>query len=448
LRYGFASNSNNGTVTIAAGSTTASIYIQTDGDNLDEADESIALELFNPSGSASFAGGGNTLSALGFILDDDGSTVADLSLAGSAATVGEDYLRPQMLEIPVELSRISDSEQTFSVRAIDGTAVAGRDYTLVNTSVTFAAGQTVAAVRVKILPDAEVEPTENFELHFSHQSGRAFSGQATPVSVEIRNHLIFTEDSDDIRLSNRAENVHALDGDDIVRAKGGNDVVKGGDGNDQIFGGGGTDKIFGQSGNDRLIGNGGQDRLLGAGGSDTIKGGGGADTVKGGGSSDQIKGGGHNDLLIGNGGTDQLFGNAGNDTLKGSAGKDQLNGGGGSDILSGGGGADRLVGGKGHDQLSGNAGHDFLEAGRGNDTLSGNAGADTFAFSRGHGKDVVTDFEVGIDTIEIGRGASRMRALDFVQDGSDVVVSFRNVEITFEDITVSEIRDADNFLFT
>ena len=49
--------------------------------------------------------------------------------------------------------------------------------------------------------------------------------------------------------------------------------------------------------------------------------------------------------------------------------------------------------------------------------------------------------------IEIGRGASRFRQIDFEQIGDDVQISFRNVEILVENNTVDDLAVGDHFLF-
>ncbi|MEM7795680.1 MAG: hypothetical protein AAF579_14670, partial [Cyanobacteria bacterium P01_C01_bin.118] len=65
--------------------------------------------------------------------------------------------------------------------------------------------------------------------------------------------------------------------------------------------------------------------------------------------------------------------------------------------------------------------------GIGNDTLtgdnfSGGQGADTFAFTVGHGTDVITDFEVGIDTIGLLDGLS-FGAITQTLQGSDLLLN-------------------------
>ena len=89
----------------------------------------------------------------------------------------------------------------------------------------------------------------------------------------------------------------------------------------------------------------------------------------------------------------------GNDLLAGDAGDDRLEGGRGNDLLQGGAGNDKLLGGEGADTLDG---------GTGVDVLAGGLGADCFVFNARHAAQAtITDFECGIDRIEIAglRGA-------------------------------------------
>lgn len=205
-----------------------------------------------------------------------------------------------------------------------------------------------------------------------------------------------------------------------VRTYSGDDLITLGDGNNAVYSGIGRDTLQGGNGQDMLVAGNGADHLAGEGGNDTLLGGKGGDTAVGG---------------------------AGEDTLKGNGGNDWLSGGGGNDRVLGGGGRDSLLGGYGHDTLFGGNGHDRIQGQKGSDVLTGGSGRDTFVFNRDDGHDTITDFELGIDHIQIGRGASSFGQLDFDQQGNDVLVSFRNVEITIEDITVDQIQQADNFLF-
>lgn len=207
------------------------------------------------------------------------------------------------------------------------------------------------------------------------------------------------------------------------------DFIFAGSGNDAVAGMSGNDTLWGQSGNDIIQGNHGSDKLFGGDGNDSLLGGTGRDLLVGDLGDDLMKGGNGNDRLLGGVGRDTMFGDLGADRLYGRSGSDEL---------TGGNGWDQLYGGKGHDTLIGQVG---------NDILHGGAGADHFVFHRGHGNDTILDFTIGQDKIVIGRGASWFGQLDFAQQGDDVLVSFSDVTILVENVTLAEIQDADNFLF-
>ena len=109
--------------------------------------------------------------------------------------------------------------------------------------------------------------------------------------------------------------------------------------------------------------------------------------------------------FVGNRFRNEFAGQDGDDRLSGSGGRDVLAGAGGDDRLYGGSGDDTLDGDAGDDRLDGGSGHDFLDGGKGADTLSGDGGVDFFLFAkvshsgRGRGRDVITDFVPGDDTI-------------------------------------------------
>lgn len=91
-------------------------------------------------------------------------------------------------------------------------------------------------------------------------------------------------------------------------------------------------------------------------------------------------------------------------TLSGGGEEDFIDGANGKDVLYGLGGNDTLLGGTGKDSLFGGTGRDWLDGGVGDDRLNGGAGADTFRFQGLFGRDVVSDFEVGVDRIQFDPG--------------------------------------------
>ncbi|MHA7773315.1 alpha/beta hydrolase family protein [Roseibium sp. M-1] len=117
------------------------------------------------------------------------------------------------------------------------------------------------------------------------------------------------------------------------------------------------------------------------------------------------------DLLGGRGGNDALEGFEGNDHLKGRGGDDRLLGGAGNDILDGGDGNDRLV------------------DGTGEDVLIGGGGADIFVFVADGVCDLIEDFQVGIDRIDLSlAGITSFDQLTIAAPGwwQDVEISYGN----------------------
>ena len=104
-----------------------------------------------------------------------------------------------------------------------------------------------------------------------------------------------------------------------------------------------------------------------------------------------------NAVIDGGSGNDRLYGGSGNDTLRGGSGNDRLYGGKGDDLLDGGTGNDSLYGSYGDDVLLGGSGNDRLYGSRDNDSLDGGDGADRLygssgndSLSGGEGKDYLS----------------------------------------------------------
>lgn len=75
-----------------------------------------------------------------------------------------------------------------------------------------------------------------------------------------------------------------------------------------------------------------------------------------------------------------------------------------NDFLTGNGNNNLISGGLGNDTLKGEGGDDILIGGPGNNTLTGGAGADTFQYlAGGSGHDVITDFAVGTDKLDLSQ---------------------------------------------
>lgn len=220
--------------------------------------------------------------------------------------------------------------------------------------------------------------------------------------------------SDVIQGNDAANEILGKFGEDTIDGGLGDDRIYGQRGHDEIAGGGGNDGLYGGYGSDTLLGGDGKDLLFGAIGDDLMQGGAGTDYIVGDVGNDTAFGGGGADTIYGNGGKDELSGGTGSDWIHGGSGTDVIAGDAGNDTLLGGSGADVITGGDGYDALSGGSGGDTLEGGGQADTLTGGSGADVFVFTAvsdsaiGAGEDVITDFETGIDLLDLQALASGM----------------------------------------
>ena len=113
-------------------------------------------------------------------------------------------------------------------------------------------------------------------------------------------------------------------------------------------------------------------------------------------------------LISGGKGADSILGNGGNDSIFGNAGNDKIFGGYGDDVLDGG------------------AGNDSILGGSGNNTLTGGVGNDTFYFEGG--EDIITDYEVGKDKIQLTTAIinSKVNNEDVIFETADGTITVQN----------------------
>lgn len=456
----YSSSPFTGKVTFLPGETVKTVFIYAASESEDELDESFFMRLANPSG-ATFGGGNRTLTATGWVLDNDGPGL-NRSVSVSSADLREGPGGRQAV-FDIEISQPATTPLTLKYQTVGGTATAGKDFVAKSGNITLAAGQTRAQIVVDILDDLLLENPETFQLRVLPPYPSAISSSAlmaTGTATIIDSTLRGGEGNDRLTGTNLAERIEGFGGNDLILGLGGNDILVGGAGNDTLNGGAGRDRLIGGTGNDLYI----IDRFdtiveTAAGGVDTVRadftyrlgnylenlvlsgtaaingtgnglnnritGNSANNTLDGGAGNDTLDGGAGNDRLLGRAGNDNLQGGAGNDTLDGGAGNDQLSGGAGNDSLLGGHGSDTLLGGAGDDTLNGGAGQDLLTGGAGVDLLIGGPGAsvrDVFIFTHhtdsgvGAGKrDTIQDFRSRVDTIDLrgidadlGRGGNQM----------------------------------------
>ncbi len=149
----------SGTVTFQPGETVQTLSVAILDDEIPEAEESFAVELGQASGAAVSDG-----TATGRITDNDelpGLTIEDAPSVSEGDTA----------EFPVRLDASSGRVVTVSYRTVDGTALAGSDYTAASGTLSFQPGETSGVITVTTLADDMVEATEQFSLELSDPVG-------------------------------------------------------------------------------------------------------------------------------------------------------------------------------------------------------------------------------------------------------------------------------------
>jgi Ca2+-binding RTX toxin-like protein len=104
----------------------------------------------------------------------------------------------------------------------------------------------------------------------------------------------------------------------------------------------------------------------------------------------------------------------------------------------------------GSDELYGSSGADVIVGGGDDDRLTGGAGSDVFVFDSRGGKDVVTDFQRGVDTLQFSKTMfadfASLQAKATEVNGSTVISDGAGSLITLDKILLSQLQPAD-FVF-
>ena len=158
------------TLTIAAGSTTGTVEVQTTEDTLDENDETFVVNLASPTNATL----GTPSTATGTITDDDAEPTVSLGDA-TAVTEGDDPATTVDMEFPLTLDTVSGLDVTVTY-TLSGTATAGSDYTdPVTKTATIAAGSTTGNIVIPIKGDLVAEGNETVIVTLSGATNASVS---------------------------------------------------------------------------------------------------------------------------------------------------------------------------------------------------------------------------------------------------------------------------------
>jgi hypothetical protein len=151
-----------GDLTFTSGQTEQIITIPIKGDTTAEQNEKYTVTLSSPSANATLL----VSSVDGTINNDDSGTVSILQSSSSVAeSAGTNTYT-------IRLSAVPTGPVTVYYKTNNGTAFSGNDFTGVNTSVTYAAGDPVdKTFTVSITDDSEEEASQSFDVNITSATG-------------------------------------------------------------------------------------------------------------------------------------------------------------------------------------------------------------------------------------------------------------------------------------
>lgn len=330
---------------------------------------------------------GNTVTNTGMIAAFGGMDAIHLTLGGTVASTG---VIVGAVQSGGPLALTNDGALTGHIVAL---GLAGPGSVIANRGAMTNAGHSGAAVIALGAGDDTV-------INSGKMLGDIALGEGTNIYDGRGGSLLGTVSSgagDDTFYLTQVTTILDTGGIDTINARmtyrlgvGMENLVLSGFGNFSGTGNAADNSLTGNISNNNLNGLGGADTLLGGNGADTLIGGTGGDSLDGGTSGDRLDGGYGNDTVLGGDGNDRVIGDTGSDVLLGGNGADALDGGIGADTMDGGDGADVLTGGA-----------------FGTDIMTGGDGADRFVFAgvddslATRAADVITDFTVGVDVIDL-----------------------------------------------
>jgi hypothetical protein len=162
------------TASIQPGSTYVDIGTSIVGDSMFEADETFFINLSDPTNAVISDSQGK-----GTILNDD--PIPTVNFFASGAVEGDTGVTTRT--ITLQLSNPTDQLVTLNLATSGGTALKGKDYVAVDTTLVFLAEQQTITAELKIIGDTINEPNETFNVNLSGISNA--TATTTQVSFTI-----------------------------------------------------------------------------------------------------------------------------------------------------------------------------------------------------------------------------------------------------------------------
>jgi len=170
----------SGTLNFAAGQHSATFTVPITDDSIDEGQHSFRVQLSNPSSGVIL--GAPSITTVNILDDDHIDVPGTLEFTASQFSFAENA---GVATVTVQRTGGSDGTVSVDWSTIDGTALAGMDYTASSGTVTLANGQTSATFTVPLLDDSQFEGNEAFTLTLANVTGGAAIGSQNTATVEL-----------------------------------------------------------------------------------------------------------------------------------------------------------------------------------------------------------------------------------------------------------------------
>ncbi len=215
------------TLTFAEGETLKDVTLALIGDRIIEADETLTLQLVNPTGGATI---GQQATTTFTILNDDFPGSLSFSLPANSVAEGDRETVATPIAT-VERRGGSSGEVTVRVELVSSTATPGVDFeNIFPLTVTFADGETSKTVSLPLIGDTLTEADEVLVLQLANPTGGATLGGLTRTTITILN--------DDFAAGTPNDDVIiGTPGPDVLGGEAGNDIIDGRGGDDLLVGG-------------------------------------------------------------------------------------------------------------------------------------------------------------------------------------------------------------------
>lgn len=176
----------SGDVTFNPGETVKTIPVQVNGDNIDEINETILVNLTNPVNATLGTAQGTVL-----IQDDDGPT---LSIGDVSITEGNSGSRNAVFTVTLSSASVQDITVIYSTA--DGTAFSNNDFQRIFSSTLFIpAGATSATLNVRVFGDLAIENDETFFVNLQ------FAGNATIADGQGQGSIVNDDSNGKLQFS-------------------------------------------------------------------------------------------------------------------------------------------------------------------------------------------------------------------------------------------------------